>query len=202
MYRIEYSHKKKDFKDVWNMERKYFKASTIASIKQTMSWDEKNNDIHIFIRNLELDKIIAEITMLPLSKKQFDRFIKNNLLDSEINEANLLKYENNNSYYLLFSAIAIDPCYRKDRLVLYLLLKGFYEKIKDLMGRNIIFLNMCAEGQTKEGQRFIENFLDLKVKNKSKEGYKLYCFENEKEFNKWLSIFPMYIEKYKEKFNI
>ena len=55
---------------------------------------------------------------------------------------------------------------------------------------------MCAEGQTKDGQKFIENFLNLKVKNITKEGYKLYSFDNLEEMNKWINIFPKYMEKY------
>lgn len=55
---------------------------------------------------------------------------------------------------------------------------------------------MCAEGQTKDDQKFIEKFLNLKVKNITKEGYKLYSFDNLEEMKKWINIFPKYMEKY------
>lgn len=196
-YIIEYNkHTQKDYKDVWNIESEYLEPSTISSVKQVMEWDKKNNDIHIFIRDTKLNKIVGEITLLPITKDQFQNFISNKLEDTELNARNLLTYNANNSYYLLFSAIAIDKDYRSDKLVLSYLLKGLYIKINTLLKRNIKFKNMCAEGQTIDGQKFIENFLNLKEKNITKEGYKLYSFNNTEEMNQWINTFPKYIEKY------
>lgn len=196
-YIIEYNkHTQKDFEDIWNIESEYLKPSTISSIKQVMEWDKKNNDIYIFIRDTKLNKIVGEITLLPITEEQFQDFISNKLEDTELNAKNLLVYNENNTYCLLFSAIAIDKDYRLDKLVLSYLLKGLYIKIDTLLKRNIKFNNMCAEGQTIEGQRFIENFLNLKEKNITKEGYKLYSFNNTEEMNRWINIFPKYIEEY------
>lgn len=196
-YIIEYNkHTQKDYEDVWNIEFEYLEPSTISSVKQVMEWDKKNNDIHIFIRDTKLNKIVGEITLLPITEDQFQNFISNKLEDTELNASNLLTYNANNSYYLLFSAIAIDKDYRSDKLVLSYLLKGLYIKINTLLKRNIKFKNMCAEGQTIDGQKFIENFLNLKEKNITKEGYKLYSFNNTEEMNQWINTFPKYIEKY------
>lgn len=196
-YIIEYNkHTQKDFEEVWNIESQYLEPSTISSVSQVMEWDRKNNDIHIFVRDKEKDKIVGEITLLPLSEKQFNNFLQNKFEDTELSAQKLLKYENDNSYYLLFSAIAIDKEYRLDKYVLHYLLEGLYNKISSLLNRNIKFQNICAEGQTKDGQKFIENFLNLKVRNITKEGYKLYSFDNLEEMNKWINIFPKYMEKY------
>lgn len=196
-YIIEYhNHTEKDFMDVWKIESEYLKDSTISSVKQTIDWDNKNHDIHIFVRDKEVNKIVGEITLLPLSEKQFQNFMKDRLHDAELDVLNLLTYEEKCLYYLLFSAIAIDKDYRTDRLVLSYLLKGLYNKINDLRNRKVRFRNMCAEGQTKDGQKFLESFLNLTQKNTTKEGYKLYSFNNEEEMNKWINIFPEYIEKY------
>lgn len=125
-YRIEYEHSVKDFEDVWYIEKDYLEPSTIASVDQVTKWDKKNSDIHIFVRDLEKDKIVGEITLLPLSEEQFIKFMNNILEDTEINEDTLVKYESNQNYYLLYSAMAIASGYRNDRMVLSLLLKGFY----------------------------------------------------------------------------
>lgn len=199
---IEYEHKAKDYEDVWNIEQKYLEPSTISSIEQCMKWNDKNQDIHIFIRDTVKDIIVGEITILPLSKKQFDRFMLNKLEDTEINEDTLLKFKPNNPCYLLFSAIAIDYRYRDNRIILSLLLTGFYNKLKYLIDKGIIFINMCAEGQTLDGQKFIENFLDLKYKRDTKEGYKLYSFDNTEDFNIWIQKLPKYINSYNEKYNL
>lgn len=201
-YRIEYEHSVKDFEDVWYIEKDYLEPSTIATVDQVTKWDKKNSDIHIFVRDLEKDKIVGEITLLPFSEEQFNRFMNNTLEDTEINENTLLKYESNQNYYLLYSAMAIASEYRNDRIVLSLLLKGFYDKLNNLKDRGIKFLNMCAEGQTLDGQRFAETFLDLKHKRNTKEGYKLYSFDNRKEFEEWLIRLPKYIESYNDRFNI
>ena len=195
-YKIEYCHKKQDFLDVWNIENQYLEPYTISSVDQVIDWNNKNNDTHIFVRDLIKDKIVGEITFLPLSKEQFDKFMSNELEDTEIDGNSLLSYENGKSYYLLFSAIAIDKDYRNDRRILSLLLKGFNHKLNELINRNIIFLNMCAEGQTSDGQKFIENFLNLKYQQNTKEDYKLYSFDTKKGFDDWLKMFPKYIEEY------
>lgn len=201
-YEIEYIHKVKDFKDIWDIERNYLEPSTIASVEQTISWDNKNHDIHIFIRDIQNDKIVGEITILPLSNEQFNKFMRNELEDIEINSHTLLKYEKNSSYYLLFSDIAIHPTYKDDKLVLSLLLKGLKDKFEYFSNNGIKFLNICAEGQTLDGQKFIESFLNLKFKGYTKEGYKLYSFENTEELNNWLQVFPKYIENYKKNHNL
>ena len=201
-YRIEYCHKKQDFLDVWNIENQYLEPYTISSVDQVIDWNNKNNDTHIFVRDLIKDKIVGEITFLPLSKEQFDKFMSNELEDTEIDGNSLCNYENGKSYYLLFSAIAIDKDYRNDRRILSLLLKGFNDKLNELINRNIKFLNMCAEGQTPDGQKFIENFLNLKYQQNTKEDYKLYSFDTDKEFDDWLKTFPKYIEEYNNKYNL
>lgn len=145
-YITEYKHKKKDFEKAWHIEKDYLEPSTIAGINQTIRWDKKNPDIHIFIRDCISDKIVGEATLLPLTKEQFDKFITGTLEDTEINEHTLLNYKPNLICYLLFSAIAIDKNYRNEKIILSLLLKGIYEKILYLMTSNIKFLNMCAEG--------------------------------------------------------
>lgn len=195
-YKIEYYHKKQDFLDVWNIENQYLEPSTISSVEQVIDWNNKNNDTHIFVRDLIKNKIVGEITFLPLSKEQFDKFMNGELEDTEIDGNSLCSYESEKSYYLLFSAIAIDKDYRNDRRILSLLLKGFNDKLNELINRNIIFLNMCAEGQTPDGQKFIENFLNLKYQQNTKEDYKLYSFDTDKEFDDWLKTFPKYIEEY------
>ena len=194
---IEYSnHTQIDFEDVWNIEKEYLEPSTISRVEQVMEWDNKNKDIHIFVRDLNFNKIVGEITLLPLSKKQFDDFMLNKIEDVEFKAHNLLKYEENGLYYLLFSVIAIAKEYRNDSRVLSYLLKGMTVKINTLLQKNIRFENMSAQGQTKDGQKFIENFLNLEEKNTTENGYKLYSFNNSKDFAEWLKKFPKYIQKY------
>lgn len=199
-YVIEfYNHTKKDFDDVWNIEHYYLEPETISSVEQVMIWDRKNRDIHIFVRDAIFDCIVGEMTLLPLTDKQFTDFMKNKLSDTELNYESLESYEDNKTYNLLISAVAIDKKYRDDKLVLSYLLKGMNKKINDLMNRGIKFKNMCAEGQTLDGQKFIKNFLNLKEKCITKEGYKLYSFDDEKYFFKWYEKFPIYIEEYDRK---
>lgn len=201
-YRIEYEHSIRDFEDVWYIEEKYLEPSTIATVDQVVKWDKKNNDIHIFVRDLEVNKIVGEITLLPLSEEQFNKFMNNELEDTEINEETLLEYKDNNKYYLLYSAMAIDSEYRNDKMILSLLLKGFYDKLTSLRNRGIVFLNMCAEGQTPDGQKFAEGFLDLKCKKITKDRYKLYSFNGDQDFEKWFNDFPGYINNYNKRFEL
>lgn len=201
-YKIQYHPTLKDFEDAYIIEKNYLEPSTISSVQQVISWNNKNKDIHIFVRDEIKNKVVGEITILPLSETQFTKFMNNELEDTEINAESLLNYENNKAYYLLFSAIAIDPEYRDDKNVLSLLLKGINEKLIYLQNKNIKFINMCAEGQTFEGQRFIENFLDLKYKRKTKDGYKLYAYDDTQDFGNWLEQFPKYIESYNSRFNL
>ena len=62
---------------------------------------------------------------------------------------------------------------------------------------------MCSEGQTKEGQKFIESFLDLKLMGETKYKYNLYYFKQDyTDFNNWISSLPRYIENYYNKFKL
>ncbi len=201
-YQVEFKHTNKDFEDVWKIEHEYLEPSTIAGIEQTIEWDNKNSDIHIFVRDNKKNKIVGEITLLPLSKEQFNKFMINELEDTEINKDTLLQYKSEGAYYLLFSAIAIDIKYREDKLVLSYLLKGMNEKIQNLMKNGIRFLNMCAEGQTADGQKFIESFLNLKHKYTTKDGYKLYSFHDTQDLLKWIKKFPEYINTYDKKYKL
>ena len=201
-YQVEFKHTNKDFEDVWKIEHEYLEPSTIAGIEQTIEWDNKNSDIHIFVRDNKKNKIVGEITLLPLSKEQFSKFMINELEDTEINKDTLLPYKSEGAYYLLFSAIAIDIEYREDKLVLSYLLKGMNEKIQNLMKNGIKFLNMCAEGQTADGQKFIESFLNMKHRYTTKDGYKLYSFYDTQDLLNWIKKFPEYINTYDEKYNL
>lgn len=202
-YKLDYHPTIKDFEEALHIEENYLEPSTIASVEQVISWDNKNNDIHIFVKDKILNQVVGEITLLPLSEIQFKKFINNELEDTEITDKTLLTYESNKSYYLLFSAIAIDPKYRNDRIILSLLLQGINEKINYLQNKNIKFLNMCAEGQTTDGQKFIESFLNLKFKKETKDGYKLYSHNNTQDFDFWLQqLLPEYIKSYNSKYNL
>ena len=92
-YKIEYTHKTEDFKDVWQIEKNYLEPTTISSVEQVINWEKKNPDINIFIRDIVKDKIVGEITILPLSENQFNKFMKNELEDQQINNHTLLNYE-------------------------------------------------------------------------------------------------------------
>ena len=199
-YRIEYEHKKQDFIDVLNIESKYLEPSIISSVEQTIKWNEMNKDVHIFVRDILKNKIVGEATIWPLTKKQYDKFMNNELDDTDINE--IIDYSSNMECYLLFSVLAIDIEYRNEKIILSLLLEGINEKLDYLISRGIKFLNMCAEGATGDGQKFIEGFLNLKYKKETKEGYKLYSFDGEEEFYKWKEEFPKYIKNYKINHNI
>ena len=192
-YQLEYIHTEKDFEDVFEIEQKYLEPNTIADTQTVIEWERRNPDIHILARDNEKDKIVGEITLLPLYEEQFNRFMINELEDTELNKDTLLEYKPDIECFLLLSVIAIDREYRKEREILSLLLRGMYEKIKSLLNKNIRFLNMCAEGQTEEGQKFIDGFLNLKHKYTTKDGYKLYSFDNKEDFNDWLIKFPKYI---------
>ena len=103
-YTIEYNnHTHKDFQEVWLIENDYLEPSTISSVEQVEYWDKINNDIHIFIKDNEVNKVVGEITLLPLNKIQFDNFMKNELEDTQINSDSLLSYKKiwNVTYYLV-----------------------------------------------------------------------------------------------------
>ncbi len=198
-YKLEFEHYDQDFEDVYNIEKQYLEESNISSVLQTQKWDEKNNDIHIFVRCLEINKIVGEITLLPINETLFNKFINDELCDTEISEEELLIYKSDINCYLLFSAIAIDKNHRHEKKVLSLLLEGLNLKIEKLISKNINILNMCSEGQTIEGQKFIENFLNMECQNITKQNYKLYCYKDTKTFLIWAKKLKTYINNYNKK---
>lgn len=199
-YKLEYEHKEKDYKDVWNIEQEYLNPSTISSIEQTIKWNKMNSDVHIFVRDVLEDKIVGEATILPLTNEQYDKFMNNELDDTDIDK--IIEYKPNIECYLLFSVLAIDKEHRNEKIILSLLLEGINKKIDYLINKDINFLNMCAVGETDDGRKFIEGFLNMKYIKDTKEGYKLYSFKDKEEFDNWKKIFPSYIEKYKKNNNI
>lgn len=192
----QYNHTKNDFNDVWKIESQYFNPKMISPVSQVINWDRKNKDIHIFVKDKNTCSVVGEVTLLPLTKKQYENFITSKLEDTDIDEVNLINYEDEMECYLLFSAIAIDLKYRNDRRVLSNLLKGLIAKINSLQERGIVFKNMCAEAITSDGSKFIKGFLDLKEVTKTNEGYTIYSFNDKNDMDKWLKIFPSYIKEY------
>lgn len=194
---IEFTHNKKDFIDVWEIENQYLEKDTICSVEKVMKWDKKNKDIHIFIRDKLRDCIVGEITILPLNNEQFSKFIEGEFSDTDLNATELENYEENGQYNLLLSAIAIKKEYRNNPIILYLIFLGINKKIKKLQSRGITFNNICAEGQTIYGRNLLKSF--LVEQNVTKEGYKLYTlpFENSQSaYNRVWKKFEKYIEKY------
>lgn len=41
-YEVEFKHRNKDFKDVWEIENEYLEPESISEVKQTIEWDSKN----------------------------------------------------------------------------------------------------------------------------------------------------------------
>ena len=147
------------------------------------------------------NEIVASLAFIPLNKNQYNKFILNHLEDTELNVDTMEKYQNEGEYYLLFSVITIQKEYRNNPEILYLLLEGFFDKIVQLKKRNITFINMCSEGSTQDGQKFIEKFLDLAIHLKTKVGYNIYKFQNDyQDFNLWFEKFPDYLKNYYRKY--
>lgn len=201
-YVVEYhSHTRKDFKDVWNIANDYLEPSKIVSVAQIIERNRKNKDIHIFVKDINANKVVGEITILPLTLEQYNKFISNKLEDTTLESESLITYEDAELCYLWFSSIAIDKNYRDDKVVLSCLLKGMYNKIDYLLKKGIIFKNICAKSKTFDGQKFIESFLNLKVRSITEDGYKIYSFDNSKEIGEWFNKIPGYIEKYDKTYN-
>ncbi len=201
-YKLEFRHKEQDFEEVYNIEKQYLEESNISSVIQIKKWDKRNNDTHIFVRCLNIDKIVGEITLLPINETLFNKFINDELCDTEISEEDIIIYKSGIDCYLLFSAIAIDKNYRHEKKVLSLLLEGLSLKIEKLFCGNVNILNMCSEGQTAEGRRFIEKFLNMQCQKVTSANYKLYCYEKTKDFLKWSKKFKTYISNYNKTNNL
>lgn len=200
-FKIEDELKFKDFEAMVEIEKSYFKPEKIGSSDEDYQWYLKNPDIEIVIKNVNNGEIAGYSTILPLSKKQYEKYINGELKDVNISERDLLSYKNNQEYYLLFCSIAIAKKYREEKVVLYWILRGIYEKLKYLKSRDIRFVNMCAEAVTKDGQKFVESFLNLRFIKRNKDGNKLYNFkEDYDDFNQWLEIIPKYIGDYYSKY--
>ena len=73
----QYNHTKNDFNDVWKIESQYFNPKMISPVSQVINWDNKNKDIHIFVKDKNTCSVVGEITLLPLTKKQYENFITN-----------------------------------------------------------------------------------------------------------------------------
>lgn len=201
-YITNFKKTKNDFLDVFAIESYYLDSSTIASIESVSEWEKRNKDVHIFVKDVEKNKVIGEITLLPLNEQQFNKFMIDELHDTELGGESLEVYEPFNNYYLLFSVIAIDIDYRDDRKVLSLLLNCMIEKLEHLAKNNINFVNICAEGQTEDGKKFIENFLNLKAKFITKDRYKLYSIETNNTFNNWKNLFKSSVASYDKKYKL
>lgn len=198
-FQMDYIHNEDEFIDVLEIEENYLEPLTIASVEQVLSWEEKNHDIHIFVRDHLMNRIVGEITAVPLNHSQFTKFMNGTLEDTELDHDTLCKYHRGDTYVLLLSCVAIAPSVRKNPLILYLLLLGLRNKIKKLIYKGIHLTNICAEGQTEEGKKIIENFFHLTHENTSKDGYYLYCYpKDDIDFQAWWTGFETTLENYRK----
>jgi hypothetical protein len=161
--KIKHNIDVKDLVQAINLDHKYFLDEDTIDINKCMSWFHKNNKIYIIGIDVKTQKVVAYINTMPLSEDVYKKYKLNKVKDVQLNENDILSYDNNTEINLLFTSIVILEEYRTKRnkkILLNQLYKIFYKLTKqNVYIKNILFDCVTIKGENFFRKRFKPNFV-------------------------------------------
>lgn len=158
--KIEKEFTLSDFKTMEDIEHSYFPDDNITKAEDVLKQYEKNNLTCIGVRNY-MDKIIANVNILPLKEEVFYDIYENKMNEADVSYEQIEKYEDNKSYYIYLSSISIDKKYRNNYKVIITLLRGCIELFDLLMKRNVKIKKVMADASTIHGEKICKKLLKM-----------------------------------------
>lgn len=199
-YKLQLKINNKCLEDLERLQSSYIPTDYVVGLDVLKDWNKRNKCLHILIKDIFKCRVIASVTLIPLTKEQYDLLLSGNMKISEIDRFTLIDYDEVSECYLYLYSIVIDEKYQKDRRLLSFLLTELKKKFEYIIKKNISVKNFCSVGYTEDGIKFIENILNLKKVNDN--DYPIYTYEELDDFYKWFSIFPAYINMYNKKYDV
>lgn len=158
--KIEKEFTLSDFKTMEYIEHSYFPDDNITKAEDVLKQYEKNNLTCIGVRNY-MDKIIANVNILPLKEEVFYDIYENKMNEADVSYEQIEKYEDNKSYYIYLSSISIDKKYRNNYKVIITLLRGCIELFYLLMKRNVKIKKVMEDASTIHGEKICKKLLKM-----------------------------------------
>ncbi|MFF2798242.1 hypothetical protein [Lysinibacillus xylanilyticus] len=162
-----------------------------------LKWFNKNPNIYTFLLDKEENKVIGYSNAMPITETLYDKIIDGIILDSHIDEEDILTYEENKNYILYFCSLLVHPDYQNTK-AFSLLYDEYITQAIELASRNIYIDKVIVEGATKKGAR-ICRLSGLEPIATSKSNNPLYgLYVPNKHFNPLSSVAEKLQELYKK----
>lgn len=187
--KIDYNFNLNDFKIIEDIEHLYFENDCISPAEECLKWYNKNNLTCIGVRNSK-NKIIGSVSILPLKNNVFNDIYENRMNEADVTYEQIETYENNKTYLLYLSSIAIHKKYRNNYRVIMTLLKGCINLFNLLEKRNIKIEKIMADASTIHGEKICKKILKMDYIIDTSHNSKIYCTTGEK-FIKNISILKL-----------
>lgn len=140
-----------------------------------LDWFRRNPEIYTFIVDTETDCTVGYVNAMPVSESVHEALVNETILDTKIPTEDILTYQQEGTYILYFSSLAVHPEYQNTK-AFTLLYDAFMSHLIDLANRGIFFSKVIAEGVTTKGSR-ICRLSGLKPIFVMNGGYTLYSLE-------------------------
>ena len=135
------------------IETNYFEPSLIAPSEISHQWVQYNPDTIISVKDNDNDKIVAHLTILPITDETYNKFLTGNYKDANMPISDMRKYNEIGEYIIYIAAIAIHPSYTNS-LALKMMINAYGEKIIRLASEGIFISQVIAEACTASGENF------------------------------------------------
>lgn len=120
--------------------------------EQCIEWFKKNPEIYTFLVDDEDGSVAAYVNAMPITESLHDKIMNSELLDVNIDTADILEYKPGEEYILYFCSIVVRPDYQGTK-AFSTLYDAFTNHMIDLYERGILFKKVIAEGVTTKGAR-------------------------------------------------
>ena len=151
-----------DIQEAGELEKIGFPGYHGENIKKNIELFKKNQDIFIMIRNVKANKIIAYVTILPISKRYYNEIKRRS--DSLIFTPDMiLKYNQSEIYCVYLYSVVVHPKYRTYKIV-KLLFDSCFQKFLNFAKNNIFFKKVLAYNINSSGVKF-DNLIGMKPIN-------------------------------------
>ena len=143
--------------DVLNIESQFYNVDIQQSLETCLSLYNKNKFIYFFVKDKQLNKIVAGCDICPITAKCYKKLKTGEFVDVNMTPDLILNYKKGKSYNIYFSSIIVDKQYQTFDFLMFLV-NQIANYFVELINKNILLKSLIADASTFNGERLCKLF--------------------------------------------